>query len=78
MKSTLEFELPEDHIEYRLAVNGPKMATVIWDILQGVRDMLHYHNHKNRVHLDKDTLVRVGTMIDATLATQGISEEDIR
>jgi hypothetical protein len=42
MKATLEFSLPEDHIEFELAVNGPKMHSVLWEMDQWLRQQYKY------------------------------------
>jgi hypothetical protein len=42
MKATLEFNLPEDHIEFELAVNGPKMHSVLWEMDQWLRQQYKY------------------------------------
>jgi len=42
MKATLEFNLPEDHIEFELAVNGSKMHSVLWEMDQWLRAQYKY------------------------------------
>lgn len=43
MKAILEFELPDDQEEYKLAVNAPKMYSALWDIKQLIRSKLKYN-----------------------------------
>jgi len=42
MKATLEFNLPEDHIEFEMAVNGSKMHSVLWEMDQWLRTQYKY------------------------------------
>ena len=42
MKATLEFNLPEDHIEFEMAVNGSKMYSVLWEMDQWLRQQYKY------------------------------------
>ena len=37
MEAILKFNLPEDHIEFEMAVNGSKMHTVLWEMDQWLR-----------------------------------------
>ena len=42
MKATLEFNLPEDHIEFEMATNGSKMHSVLWEMDQWLRAQYKY------------------------------------
>jgi hypothetical protein len=42
MKATLEFNLPEDHIEFEMAVNASKMHSVLWEMDQWLRQQYKY------------------------------------
>ena len=42
MKATLEFNLPEDHIEFEMAVNGSKIHSVLWEMDQWLRAQYKY------------------------------------
>jgi hypothetical protein len=42
MKATLEYELPEDQIEFDMAINGHKMHSVLWDLDQWLRSKTKY------------------------------------
>jgi coproporphyrinogen III oxidase len=42
MKATLEFNLPEDHIEFEMAVNGSKMHSILWEMDQWLRQQYKY------------------------------------
>jgi len=42
MKATLEYNLPEDQIEFDFATNGSKWWKVCWDINQWLRQQYKY------------------------------------
>jgi hypothetical protein len=42
MKAILEFNLPEDNIEYELVNNAGKMHSVLWDMDQWLRSNTKY------------------------------------
>jgi hypothetical protein len=42
MKAILEFNLPEDNIEYELVNNAGKMHLVLWDMDQWLRTQYKY------------------------------------
>ena len=42
MEAILKFNLPEDHIEFELAVNGSKMHSVLWEMDQWLRAQYKY------------------------------------
>jgi len=42
MKATLEFNLPEDHIDFELAVNGAKAQSALWELDQWLRAQYKY------------------------------------
>lgn len=44
MKATLEFELPDERVEHRLAVNAPDMAALLWDLDNELRTFLKHGN----------------------------------
>ena len=44
MKATLEFNLPEDQDEFKLASDGGKWHLVAWDMDQYLRGVLKYGN----------------------------------
>lgn len=37
MKATLEFNLPDDELDFQAATNGSKMRLALWDIDQWLR-----------------------------------------
>jgi len=42
MKAILEFNLPEDHVEFEMAVNGSKIHSVLWEMDQWLRAQYKY------------------------------------
>ncbi len=42
MEAILKFNLPEDHIEFELAVNGAKAQSVLWEMDQWLRAQYKY------------------------------------
>ena len=42
MEAILKFNLPEDHIEFEMAVNGSKMHSVLWEMDQWLRAQYKY------------------------------------
>jgi hypothetical protein len=42
MKATLEFNLPEDEVEYYCATKGTAMLNVIWEIKEELRGLRKY------------------------------------
>lgn len=67
MKATLEFNLPEERVEHRHAVNAADMAACLWDVDQELRTFIKHGNpdkpstelaHELR-QLISDTLERI-------------------
>ena len=46
MKATLEFNMPEDQVEFDFAVQGGKMYSALWDISQELRTLWKYEELK--------------------------------
>ena len=42
MKAILEFNMPEDQVEFDFAVQGSKMYSALWDISQELRTLWKY------------------------------------
>ena len=42
MKATLEFNLPDDNVEFQLATNAARWYNVAWDIDQYLRSQTKY------------------------------------
>ena len=46
MKATLEFNLPEDEVEYYCANKGTAMLNVLWELKQELRSLRKYSELK--------------------------------
>ena len=46
MRATLEFELPEDHENYRQAADGMNWANAMWDLEQFIRTETKYKSEE--------------------------------
>jgi len=42
MKAILEFNLPEDSLEYKQVTKSNDMANALWDITHNTKKQLHY------------------------------------
>jgi hypothetical protein len=42
MEAILKFSLPEDHVEFELAVNGAKAQSTLWEMDQWLRAQYKY------------------------------------
>lgn len=47
MKVTLEFNLPEEEVEYYCAAKGTAMLNVLWEIKQELRSLRKYSELKD-------------------------------
>ena len=46
MKATIEYNLPDDQIEFELATSAHRMHSVLWDLDQWLRSKLKYQTEK--------------------------------
>ena len=61
MKAILEFELPEDHIDFENASMGYKWKLLAWDMDQWLRNQLKYrYDYKENEY---ETLEKVRDML---------------
>ena len=42
MKITVEYNLPEDQAEYRMAYDGPKTFSILWEMDKWLRTQVKY------------------------------------
>ena len=71
MKAILEFNLPEEQDDFRLAVDGHKYRNVCWDMEQHFREIMKYNNDKlNDKQLDNVEELRI--YFSDLLAGEGI------
>jgi hypothetical protein len=47
MKATLEFNLPDEEVEYYCAAKGTAMLNVLWEIKQELRSLRKYSELKD-------------------------------
>jgi hypothetical protein len=45
-KATLTFKLPEEDSEHRLAINGHKYYSILWEFDQWLRSEMKYQDHE--------------------------------
>ena len=43
MKAILEFNIPEDEVEYNIANKAKDLALVVWEFHQHMRSQIKYH-----------------------------------
>ena len=69
MRATLEFNLPDDEIEFTQAVNASKMALALWEYDQALRAQIKYQN--------KEHLQEARDMLYRALEERGLTMEDL-
>lgn len=47
MKAILEFNLPDEQLEFELAVNGRKYNLILYDLSQAMRSIVKYDESKS-------------------------------
>ena len=60
MKATLEFDLPEEADDHRLACEAGKLHGALWDVLQEIREVL---KHGSPSKATADELEKIRTII---------------
>lgn len=56
MKATLEFNLPEEKVEYQFATQGADWYTVLWNLDSELRDCIKYEQSLGGAHVDHRTV----------------------
>ena len=69
MKAKLEFNLPEESNEHRLAIHGQDWALVAWDLEQKLRDYLKY-GHK--IKTADDALAEIRSKLHNLMEEHGV------
>ena len=77
MKATLEFNLPEDHIDFELAVNGAKAQSTLWEFDQWLRAQYKYMPDEGFSKEKYDTYVEVRDKLFEFMSQHGISLDDV-
>jgi len=73
MKATLEFNLPEEQVEFNLAVNGNKWSFVAWKIDQELRSKIKYS--ESITEEQRDIYQEVRNLINEYMMEQGLDWE---
>lgn len=73
MKATLKFNLPEEQVEFNLAVNGNKWSFVVWKIDQELRSKIKYS--ESITDEQKDIYQEVRNLINEYMIEQGLDWE---
>jgi hypothetical protein len=73
MKAKLEFNLPEEQIEFNLAVNGNKWSFVAWKIDQELRSKIKYS--ESITEEQRDIYQEVRNLINEYMIEQGLDWE---
>ena len=73
MKAILEFNLPEEQVEFDLAVNGNKWSFVAWKIDQELRSKIKYS--ESITEEQRDIYQEVRNLINEYMVEQGLDWE---
>ena len=73
MKATLEFNLPEEQVEFNLAVNGNKWSFVAWKVDQELRSKIKYS--ESITEEQRDIYQEVRNLINEFMLEQGVDWE---
>lgn len=73
MKAKLEFNLPEEQVEFNLAVNGNKWSFVAWKIDQELRSKIKYS--ESITEEQRDIYQEVRNLINEYMMEQGLDWE---
>ena len=71
MKAQLEFNLPEDEVQFTAASKAMDWALLAWDIDQQCRDWMKYDNHN--FEAVEDVLQGVRDMIHDAMIEKGVN-----
>jgi hypothetical protein len=73
MKATLKFNLPEEQVEFNLAVNGNKWSFVAWKIDQELRSKIKYS--ESITDEQRDVYQEVRNLINEFMVEQSLDWE---
>lgn len=71
MKAILEFNLPDDQIEFDYATNGSKWASLVWDLDQHLRNTTK-HTPDDFPQEKYDALIELREYLHNELREQGL------
>jgi hypothetical protein len=75
MKAILEFDLPDEQHEHKLAIDGQKWSCAMWDIDQHLRSILKYEDNISEEVYDKVDSIR--EKLYQCLEDNGVSFNDV-
>ena len=73
MKAKLEFDLPEEQVEFNLAINGSNWSHVVWKVSEELRRRIKYD--PNITDEQSDIYQEVRDMIQGFMDEQNIDWE---
>lgn len=73
MKAILEFDLPEEQVEFNLAVNGNKWSFVAWKVDQELRSKIKYS--ESITEEQRDIYQEVRNLINDFMVEQSLDWE---
>ena len=77
MKAILEFNLPEDQIEFDFATNGSKWWKVCWDINQWLRQQYKYMPDEEYSEDRYNAYVEAREKLFELMQENGVNLEDV-
>jgi hypothetical protein len=77
MKATLEYNLPEDQIEFDFATNGSKWWKVCWDINQWLRQQYKYMPDEEYSKDRYNAYVEAREKLFELMQENGVNLEDV-
>lgn len=78
MKATLEFNLPEDNQEFKLATKGSDWWHVCWEMDQWLRAQYKYMPDEKYSKEKYDTYVEAREKLFELMQTNGVSLDDVQ
>ena len=78
MEAILKFNLPEDHIEFEMAVNGSKMHSVLWEMDQWLRAQYKYMSDDEYSKDTYDAYYEARQKLFELMNDNGVSLDDVK
>lgn len=73
MKAKLEFDLPEEQVEFNLAINASNWSHVVWKLDQDLRGKIKYS--ESITDEQRDTYQEVRSLLHEFMAEQNVDWE---
>jgi hypothetical protein len=74
MKATLEFNLPKEQNEHRLAIHGSDWYSVVWGISQRLRS---WQRHGHTIPDADGAIAAMQDFLQQEMSATGVSLEDV-